>query len=85
MTTRRFRKRRELASGKRTRALRLTSTLTKKRRATNQARFHDPPSDALLRFAHSFSLAALSRRPSLRSDRGYATRQAPPRLEDSHG
>ena len=34
---------------------------------------HDPPSDALLRFAHSCSLAALSRRPSLRSARGCAT------------
>ena len=34
---------------------------------------HDPPSDALLRFAHSCSFAALSRRPSLRSARGCAT------------
>ena len=39
---------------------------------------HDPPSDALLRFAHSYSFAALSRRPSLRSARGCATRQASP-------
>ena len=39
---------------------------------------HDPPSDALLRFAHSCSFAALSRRPSLRSARGCATRQASP-------
>ena len=62
---------------------------------------HDPPSDALLRFAHSCSFAALSRRPSLRSARGCATRQASPavslslkrqaspaartRLEHSHG
>ena len=38
----------------------------------------DPPSDALLRFAHSCSFAALSRRPSLRSARGCATRQASP-------
>ena len=34
---------------------------------------HDPPSDALLRFAHSCSFAALCRRPSLRSARGCAT------------
>ena len=39
---------------------------------------HDPPSDALLRFAQSCSFAALSRRPSLRSARGCATRQASP-------
>ena len=38
----------------------------------------DPPSDALLRFAHSCSFAALCRRPSLRSARGCATRQASP-------
>ena len=40
--------------------------------------FPDPPSDALLRFAHSCFFAALSRRPSLRSARGCATRQASP-------
>ena len=44
---------------------------------------HDPPSDALLRFAHSCSFAALSRPPSLRSARGCATRQASPAVSFS--
>ena len=45
--------------------------------------FPDPPSDALLRFAHSCFFAALSRRPSLRSARGCATRQASPAVSFS--